>query len=101
MAHSITRPLKNTPFRLISVLDSTFNPRNTQCIPVVKIFALLELRGCTNSNRQRGIENKVGCFTVQCSGGRRQDAVSGVRSSQSTASRHQRSWLPVLYTDPG
>ena len=37
-----TRPLKNTPFCPISALGSNFNPRNTQCIPVVKIFARLE-----------------------------------------------------------
>jgi len=27
----------------ISASDSNFNPRNTQCIPAVKIFALLDL----------------------------------------------------------
>ncbi len=43
-ATDITRPLKNTPFRPISVSGSNFNPRNTQCIPVVKIFAFLELK---------------------------------------------------------
>jgi len=37
------RPLQNAPFRPISVSGSNFNPRNTQCIPVVKIFAFLEL----------------------------------------------------------
>jgi hypothetical protein len=37
------RPLHNVPFRPISVSGSNFNPRNTQCIPVVKIFAFLEL----------------------------------------------------------
>jgi len=31
------------PFCPISVLGSNFNPRNTQCIPVVKIFACLKL----------------------------------------------------------
>jgi hypothetical protein len=35
--------LKNTPFRPISALGSNFNPRNTQCIPAVKIIARLEL----------------------------------------------------------
>ena len=34
------RPLKNLPFGPIS---ANFNPRSTQCIPVVKIFAFLEL----------------------------------------------------------
>jgi len=38
------RPLKNTTFCLISALGPNFNPQNTQCIPVVKIFARLELR---------------------------------------------------------
>ncbi len=40
---SSERPLKNTPFRSISALGSNFNPRNTICIPVVKIIARLEL----------------------------------------------------------
>ena len=31
------------PFCPISESNSNFNPRNTQCIPVVKIIALLEL----------------------------------------------------------
>ena len=37
------RPLQNAPFCPISALDSNFKPRNTQSIPTVKIFALLEL----------------------------------------------------------
>ncbi len=37
------RPLQNAPFCPISALSSNFNPQNTQCIPVVKIFACLEL----------------------------------------------------------
>ncbi len=37
------RPLQNAPFCPISALGSNFNPQNTQCIPVVKIFACLEL----------------------------------------------------------
>ena len=37
------RPLKNVPFYPIPALDSDFNPRNTPCMPVVKIFACLEL----------------------------------------------------------
>ncbi len=37
------RPLQNPTFCTISVSCSNFNPRNTQCIPVVKIFAFLEL----------------------------------------------------------
>jgi hypothetical protein len=39
----ITRPLQNAPFCPISVSGSNFNPQNTPCIPVVKIFAFLEL----------------------------------------------------------
>jgi hypothetical protein len=35
--------LHNVPFRPISASGSNFNPRNTQCIPVVKIIAFLEL----------------------------------------------------------
>jgi hypothetical protein len=37
------RPLQNAPFCPISASDSNFNPQNTQCIPVVKIIAFLEL----------------------------------------------------------
>jgi len=37
------RPLQNATFCPISALGSNFNPQNTQCIPVVKIFACLEL----------------------------------------------------------
>jgi len=39
----VKRPLQNAPFCPISALGSNFNPQNTQCIPVVKIFACLEL----------------------------------------------------------
>jgi hypothetical protein len=38
------RPLKNTPFCPISASGSNFNPQNSKCIPVVKIFAFLELK---------------------------------------------------------
>ncbi len=38
-----TRLLQNAPFCPISVLGSNFNPRNTECMTVVKIFACLEL----------------------------------------------------------
>jgi len=38
------RPLQNAPFCSISASDSNFNPRNTQCIPVVKIIVFLELK---------------------------------------------------------
>ena len=37
------RLLQNTSFGPISVSGSNFNPRNTQCMSVVKIFAFLEL----------------------------------------------------------
>ncbi len=38
-----SRPLQNAPFCPISALGSNFHPQNTQCIPVVQIFACLEL----------------------------------------------------------
>jgi len=37
------RPLQNAPFCPIPASGSNFNPQNTQCIPVVKIFAFLGL----------------------------------------------------------
>ena len=37
------RPLQNATFCPISASGLNFNPRNTQCIPVVDIFAFLEL----------------------------------------------------------
>jgi len=37
------RPLQNGTFCPISASGSNFNPRNIQYIPVVKIFAFLEL----------------------------------------------------------
>jgi len=37
------RPLQNGTFCPISASDSNFNPRNIIYIPVVKIFAFLEL----------------------------------------------------------
>jgi len=43
MLQQDARPLQNTPFCPISVSGSNFNPQNTKCIPVVKIFAFLEL----------------------------------------------------------
>jgi len=39
------RPLKNAPFCPIPASGSNFNPQNTKCIPVVKIFAFLGLDG--------------------------------------------------------
>jgi len=44
LVNHIMRPLQNAPFCPISVSGSNFNPQNTQCIPVVKIFAFLELK---------------------------------------------------------
>jgi len=43
LSTAVERPLKNAPFCPISVSGSNFNPRNTQCIPSVKIIAFLEL----------------------------------------------------------
>jgi len=37
------RPLQNAPFCPIPASGSNFNPQNTLCIPVVKIFAFLGL----------------------------------------------------------
>jgi hypothetical protein len=31
------RPLRNSSFRPIPVLDSNFNPRNTQCMPACPV----------------------------------------------------------------
>jgi len=36
-------PERKLSFSPISASGSTFNPRNTQCIPAVKIFAFLDL----------------------------------------------------------
>jgi len=43
MLNILLRPLQNALFCPILALGSNFNPQNTQCIPVVKIFACLEL----------------------------------------------------------
>jgi hypothetical protein len=43
LSQALMRPLQNTPFCPISTSGSNFNPRNTQCIPMVKIFPFLEL----------------------------------------------------------
>jgi hypothetical protein len=37
------RPMQNAPFCPISSSVSNSNPRNTQCIPVVKIIIFLEI----------------------------------------------------------
>jgi hypothetical protein len=39
----LMRPLQNGTFRPIFASGSNFNPRNMQYIPVVEIFAFLEL----------------------------------------------------------
>jgi len=38
-----TSQFQNVPFCPISASGSNFNPRNTKCIPVVKIIAFLDL----------------------------------------------------------
>jgi len=44
MLYSLTvRPLHNAPFCPITASGSNFNPRNTQCIPVVEIITFLVL----------------------------------------------------------
>jgi len=43
-ADRLSRPLQNTHFCPISASGSNFNPRNIQYIPVVEIFAFLELK---------------------------------------------------------
>jgi len=40
---TVLRPLQNAPFCPISASSSNFNPQYTQRIPVVDIFAFLEL----------------------------------------------------------
>jgi len=42
-AIDVLRPLTNDPFCPISSSDSNYNPRNTYCITVVKIFVFLDL----------------------------------------------------------
>ena len=37
------KPLKDALFCPIPASDSSFNPQNTKCIPVVKIFTFLGL----------------------------------------------------------
>jgi len=39
----LSRPLQNASFCPISASGSNFNPRNTRCIPLVKVIAFLEL----------------------------------------------------------
>ena len=55
------KPLKNASFRPIPALGSNFNPRNTQCIPVVNIFACLGLAPRLNVKKFNGA-GKIGHF---------------------------------------
>jgi len=57
-----SRPLQNAPFCPISVLGSNFNPRNTQCMPVVKIFACLELEPRLNIKTDLTGQAKLSIF---------------------------------------
>ncbi|MBU3946660.1 MAG: hypothetical protein KJ826_00360 [Proteobacteria bacterium] len=43
MANLQMSQFQNVPFWPISVLGENFNPRNTPCIPAVKIFTRLDL----------------------------------------------------------
>jgi len=56
------RPLQNVPFCPISVSGSNFNPRNTECITVVKIFAFLELKQKLTFIKGLNIAEKAGNF---------------------------------------
>jgi hypothetical protein len=50
----LLRPLQNAPFCPIPASGSNFNPQNTQCIPVVKIFAFLGLERLNGSEGFNG-----------------------------------------------
>jgi len=56
------RPLQNVPFCPISVSGSNFNPRNTECITVVKIFAFLEFKQKLTFFKGLNIAEKAGNF---------------------------------------
>jgi hypothetical protein len=56
------RLLQNVPFCPISVSGSNFNPQNTQCIHVVKIFAFLELEQKLTFFKGLNIAEKEGNF---------------------------------------
>jgi hypothetical protein len=58
----IMRPLQNASFCPISALGSNFNPQNTQCIPVVKIFACLELEPRLNIKTDLTGQAKLSIF---------------------------------------
>jgi hypothetical protein len=59
---SLMRPLQNAPFCPISALGSNLNPQNTQCIPVVKIFACLELEPRLNIKTDLTGQAKLSIF---------------------------------------
>ena len=56
------RPLKNAPFCPIPASGSNFNPRNTQCIHVVKIFAFIGLEPRLNINSDLTGQAKLSIF---------------------------------------
>jgi hypothetical protein len=56
------RPLQNVPFCPISVSGSNFNPRNTECFTVVKIFAFLELKEKLTFFKGLNIAEKAGIY---------------------------------------
>jgi hypothetical protein len=59
------RPLQNAPFCPIPASGSNFNPQNTQCIPVVKIFAFLCLE--QNWTFSKGLYDMTGnIFCIKC-----------------------------------
>ena len=57
-----TKPLQNAPFCPIPASGSNFNPQNTICIPVVKIFAFLGLE--QNWTFFKGFETWAGSVTI-------------------------------------
>jgi len=59
VASNDTIPLQNAPFCPIAVSGSNCNPRNTQCIPAVKIFAFLELK--QKFAFFKGLDTEEGC----------------------------------------
>jgi hypothetical protein len=62
MPRASLRPLQNAPFCPISASHSNFNPQNTQCIPAVKISALLELEPRLNKKADLTGQAKMSIF---------------------------------------
>jgi len=56
------RLLQNVPFCPIYVSGSNFNPQNTHCIHVFKIFAFLELKQKLTFFKGLNIAEKAGNF---------------------------------------